>query len=588
MLCCFGIALLCASTGFGCDRVSQVFDIPRLAGITIDGRSDDWPDGAFRANALSMLGGGLRPVDDFDARMRLGWDERGLLALITVRDDVGYEAEPAVPAYRGDSVNLYFADRRHGDNMITAMVSPGIDSRFPDVRVRIDDHRKSDELTKIEPRIEVGRLRITSGCQMEMRLPWQSLGIGPRTGAECGSNIRVNDHDIEFSDLTVAMWYPQPFSALDTSAMHGLRPAEQASDPVEVAARVAYCLDLPGTTRIQLAAPARFVGQSTVVQATPAIGEGTFQMRDGRAVAMISAPSKTMSQRRKDALTRVLVDGKQVGTLDQELIPGADSLLLYNMLGTKIPRTMKLLATSTPEKRHKVKILLMYGQSIIAQEWWGSIGSELRARFPYADLTVMSKSIGGYQVPMLLRTAEANVYPEYPGLIIFDAYHRYDGSLEALLRNIRSRTTAEVMLLTHHVTTHGLVRIADNLTVRELAVRYGCELVEMNDQWRDRTGRDGAGNSKTRFVSDSGRVVIESGDWGLTPEPWTVGLELTWNVIPQFVDAYRAPTITDPSREHVTILAQGLKPGKHVLEILSNGDGNVPITELRIHQPPLR
>ncbi len=80
--------------------------------------------------------------------------------------------------------------------------------------------------------------------------------------------------------------------------------------------------------------------------------------------------------------------------------------------------------------------------------------------------------------------------------------------------------------------------------------------------------------------------MIQPGDWGLTPGSWEVGLELIWNVIPQFVEVHRVPAITNPSHECVTISAQGLKPGKHVLEILPDGD--VPIAELRAHQTPLR
>jgi len=727
------------------DRVVQVYNIPKLANITIDGQADDWQDDGFQVNTLPLMGCGMRSVDNFDVQLRLGWNERGLLALITVRDDIGYEHEQIIAMYRNDSVQLYLADKRGGANMIAPTIGPGMDPRFPDIRVSTTDCRKTEALRKTPPVIEAAREKIPGGYRMEVCLPWDNLGLEPKSGMECGFNLYVNDCDQRYGDLNVAWWYPQPFSILNTTAMQSLRLAEKASDPVDVAAWMAYASDKPGNLRVQLAAPARYAGKKATVQAQGPIGAGTFELRDGRAVATIYVPTRTLAQRPRDVLTRILVDNIQVGTLDQQmLLPEAGSLLPFIKLGAKIPRTMQLLATSTPEKRHKVRILF-YGQSITAQSWWWTVARELRERFPYADITVMNPAIGGYQVPMLLRTAEADVYPQYPDLIIFDAYYGFEGTLEQLVKNIRSRTTAEVMLQTHHLTTHGMTRIADNLTVRELAEKYGCELIDVSDQWTEfmfangingndlltdgphlsepalelmpqivnqhfqynpafnnpwsstvtavtprpdrtgriklnfdgnrvdlvaatpaagmklgsarilidgkqprtfpelytvsrvgssdknywtvpfiyrvsaakpliaeewtlritkthtgvklednflefevegsKTGKDGTGTNKSRFVSNSGRVVIEPQDW--YSSQCTEGVAFTWKAIPQFIDVYRAPAIPDPSREYITTLFQGLAPGKHTLEIVPNGDGAMPIAEIRVHRPPL-
>jgi len=55
---------------------------------------------------------------------------------------------------------------------------------------------------------------------------------------------------------------------------------------------------------------------------------------------------------------------------------------------------MTLLATSTPEKRHKVRVLF-YGQSITEQDWSKAVAADLRARFPHADLEIENKAMGG-------------------------------------------------------------------------------------------------------------------------------------------------------------------------------------------------
>ena len=90
-----------------------------------------------------------------------------------------------------------------------------------------------------------------------------------------------------------------------------------------------------------------------------------------------------------------------------------------------------------------------------------------------------------------------------------------------------------------------------------------------DSRWRfevvgSQTGKDGEGVSTERFVSRSGRVLIEPTDYGvkrafdlrhiLTP----AGFEVKWRVEPMFRDVYRAPRVADPSREESVILALGL------------------------------
>jgi hypothetical protein len=107
-----------------------------------------------------------------------------------------------------------------------------------------------------------------------------------------------------------------------------------------------------------------------------------------------------------------------------------------------------------------------------------------------------------------------------------------------------------------------------------------------------KTGPDGAGSSNARFVSNSGRIVIDPADWDVKyalalpgiktiPENFTV----KWSVVPQFADEFVSPGIKDPTIESVTTLAQGLKNGPHTLEI--SGGPATPIAAIRVYQPPL-
>lgn len=118
-------------------------------------------------------------------------------------------------------------------------------------------------------------------------------------------------------------------------------------------------------------------------------------------------------------------------------------------LGVGIQRAMTLMATSTPQKRNTVKVLF-YGQSITEQAWSKQVGDELKKRFPHADLEIANKAIGGFASQRLVKVAEHDLYPWYPDLVIFHVYGA-NNTYEEIIRNIRTRTTAEVLMQTDHV-----------------------------------------------------------------------------------------------------------------------------------------
>ena len=108
------------------------------------------------------------------------------------------------------------------------------------------------------------------------------------------------------------------------------------------------------------------------------------------------------------------------------------------------------MATSTPAHHNAVRVLF-YGQSITEQEWSKQVAADLRRRFPDADLDIQNRAIGGFASQLLGRPAEFDLYPFYPDLVIFHVYGG-DKEYEAIIHNIRSRTTADVMMQTDHVT----------------------------------------------------------------------------------------------------------------------------------------
>ncbi len=100
--------------------------------------------------------------------------------------------------------------------------------------------------------------------------------------------------------------------------------------------------------------------------------------------------------------------------------------------------------------------ILFYGQSITEQGWWLQTVDHLRRSYPNAVLQVENRAIGGHTSDRLLRTAEADLYPYQPDLVIFHVYgsHR---QYESLIESIRKRTTSDVLIATDHITNDSQV-----------------------------------------------------------------------------------------------------------------------------------
>lgn len=118
--------------------------------------------------------------------------------------------------------------------------------------------------------------------------------------------------------------------------------------------------------------------------------------------------------------------------------------------GKNIQRTMRLLATSTAEHRNTVRILF-YGQSITEQKWAKQVEEDLRQRFPQANLVVENRALGGFSSQLLVKTAETDLYPFQPDLLIFHVYGAHD-KYEDIIRRTRELSTAEILMQNDHIT----------------------------------------------------------------------------------------------------------------------------------------
>lgn len=152
--------------------------------------------------------------------------------------------------------------------------------------------------------------------------------------------------------------------------------------------------------------------------------------------------------------------------------------------GRGIQRTMTLLASSTPQKRNPVRILF-YGQSITEQAWTKAVADDLRRRFPHADLDIRNRAIGGWASQLLIRPAEHDLYPFYPDLLIFYVYGDHT-KYDEIIRQTRSRTAAEVLMLTEHLAVgdQKWPEMMSGTLLPEIARKYGAELADIRKPWK--------------------------------------------------------------------------------------------------------
>ena len=114
----------------------------------------------------------------------------------------------------------------------------------------------------------------------------------------------------------------------------------------------------------------------------------------------------------------------------------------------RLTRSLALLRSSTAQHRNTVRILF-YGQSIAEQAWSKTVETWLRTTYPDAHLVITNRALGGHASQLLVKTAEADLYPFQPDLLVFHVYGDHN-RYEDILRRVRERTVADVLLQTHH------------------------------------------------------------------------------------------------------------------------------------------
>lgn len=195
----------------------------------------------------------------------------------------------------------------------------------------------------------------------------------------------------------------------------------------------------------------------------------------------------------KDTMPDYSQQAAELSALQQyEALNGARSVWPFpaphahpDSLGLNVQHTAAMLAGSTPQKRMPVNILI-YGQSITGSQLFTQfMGDALREKYPYADIDIRNLSIGGFAASQIIRTAPHDVYNTCADLIIFHVYGgERTGELDTLFSNLRSTSTAEIILMNHHLNANQKKFSEPTREgLQQIAVKYGLELVDISTEW---------------------------------------------------------------------------------------------------------
>ncbi len=260
-----------------------IYDIPKLDGIVVDGKGDDWGDKGFKVSAfINIDAPGIRTQPG--SVLRLGWDYSGLLALVTVADNNILEGFPKL--YEGASVELLSAVDIGSPDMYYAGIAPGVDPENDRFRQGFIDLRDTPRLMRLT--MEAAALPVAGGYCIELRLPWENLGMTAAEGNTSAFTLWLNSKDTRDGPRIRSIWSPYHWS-FNSNKLHRLRLSRDASNPVALSAAADYIR--LNHLRVEVNAGVELAGQTVTVSADDIpIGSGKLEKIGTGAAALLQLP----------------------------------------------------------------------------------------------------------------------------------------------------------------------------------------------------------------------------------------------------------------------------------------------------------
>jgi len=212
--------------------------IPYLKDIVVDGDPSDWPESYPPVRLLSDIRGNAPSPSDLFAQFRLAWNEKGLLVMAEIQDNIIYE-DP-IKFWNGDGMEIFISPGLGSFEIVQISMRPSLDLKDSLVSVKIFDHRISDSLKDFSPELMFLASKTSSTYSFEGIIPLDIIGIPEISGnMEMAFQVYINDSDSEGDTTNFSLpWFPVRDSYRNPFAFHKIQFSKTGfpSMPYEVRA----------------------------------------------------------------------------------------------------------------------------------------------------------------------------------------------------------------------------------------------------------------------------------------------------------------------------------------------------------------
>jgi Carbohydrate family 9 binding domain-like/Calcineurin-like phosphoesterase len=258
------------------------FAVPRMDDVTIDGQTGDWSGRGFEARFLAGEDGKVYDPADLSARAKIGWDDRGLLVLIEVRDDVADESDDPKSLWEADAVEVFISTAVGSDQRYQVLVAPGADKERDGPQQWFYDYRRDRAGGDLQAKSACAVAE--GGYTVELLLPWSNLGVKPQKDQGVAFQFYVDDRDGGKKTKGV-WWHPDRDANERPESMYGLKLTDRPGTASVARAEVKRD---GREAELRVYTQAGLGGRAvTAMSGGEVVGEGVLAVADGRAVAAV-------------------------------------------------------------------------------------------------------------------------------------------------------------------------------------------------------------------------------------------------------------------------------------------------------------
>ena len=169
--------------------------------LSVDGSLREWGETSAVSIGTPVYGvENWSGPSDLSGQARAAWDDEFLYLAVIVEDDVIVQESREDQLFKGDAVELFldlelaedFDDPKYSPDDAQLIFSPGdFAGRPPSAWV----YFAPTDVEALRSQIVVRAEPQTGGYSLEVRIPWQGLGVTPRPGALFGYAVALSDND---------------------------------------------------------------------------------------------------------------------------------------------------------------------------------------------------------------------------------------------------------------------------------------------------------------------------------------------------------------------------------------------------------